>query len=78
MRRIKVAMVVHAEKEGGYWASFPELPGCFTDGDTLDELRAHAEEAVTGWLEATHAEGRPLPETGVSIETVEVSLEDVA
>ena len=48
MKRVKVAMVVHREEEGGYWVSFPELPGCCTQGDTLDELRAHAVEAVMG------------------------------
>lgn len=29
--------VVHAEEEGGYWAEVPDLPGCVTQGDTLDE-----------------------------------------
>lgn len=78
MKRIKVAMVVHREEGGGFWAAFPELPGCFTQGDTLDELRAHAMEAVSGWLETMRAAGHPLPETGTFIEAIEAAFEDVA
>ena len=77
MKKLKIAMVVH-EEEGRYWASFPELPGCFTQGDTLDELRTNALEAVTGHLEALQAEGKPLPETGITVEAVEAVLEEVA
>ena len=44
--------VVHSAEEGGFWAEVPALPGCFTQGETLDELRANLAEATTGWLEA--------------------------
>jgi predicted RNase H-like HicB family nuclease len=30
----------------------PDLPGCFSAGDTLDEALANAEEAITAWIEA--------------------------
>jgi predicted RNase H-like HicB family nuclease len=38
--------VVHAEPDGGYWAEIPELPGCFTQGATLAELRRNLTEAI--------------------------------
>ena len=38
--------VVHSEEEGGYWAEVPELPGCFTRGDTLDEVYHNLTEAI--------------------------------
>lgn len=38
--------VVHVEAEGGYWAEVPDLPGCFTQGDTLDELYHNLREAI--------------------------------
>jgi predicted RNase H-like HicB family nuclease len=38
--------VVHPASEGGYWAEVPELPGCFTQGDTLDEVYRNLAEAV--------------------------------
>jgi predicted RNase H-like HicB family nuclease len=39
--------VVHAEEAGGYWAEVPELPGCFTQGGTLDEVYHNLTEAIT-------------------------------
>jgi predicted RNase H-like HicB family nuclease len=38
--------VVHSEEEGGYWAEVPDLPGCFTRGDTLDEVYHNLTEAI--------------------------------
>jgi predicted RNase H-like HicB family nuclease len=38
--------VVHAEAKGGYWAEIPELPGCFTQGSTLDEVYHNLAEAA--------------------------------
>ncbi len=43
-------VVVHREKEGGFWAEVPALPGCATQGETLEELMANVREAIDGWL----------------------------
>lgn len=37
--------LVHSDESGGYWAEVPSLPGCFTQGDTLEELKANIQEA---------------------------------
>ena len=53
-----------ADPDGGYVVVFPDLPGCMTQGDTLDEVRHMAEEARILWLEAeydTDPNGIPLP-----------------
>ena len=47
---MKVKVIVHKAEEGGYWAEVPSLPGCFTQGETLDELKQNLYEAVEGWL----------------------------
>ena len=47
-----IQAIAHPAEEGGYWAEVPALPGCFTEGDTLEELEANLMEAVTGWMEA--------------------------
>jgi predicted RNase H-like HicB family nuclease len=47
-----VTAVVHQAEEGGFWAEVPELPGCVSQGETLEELRANLEDAVQAWLEA--------------------------
>jgi predicted RNase H-like HicB family nuclease len=42
--------VIHEAEEGGFWAEVPVLPGCFTQGKTLQELEANIHEAIEGWL----------------------------
>jgi len=36
--------------ETGYWAEVPSLPGCVTQGETLEEVEAMVADAVRGWL----------------------------
>jgi predicted RNase H-like HicB family nuclease len=43
--------VVHPEDEGGYWAEVPSLPGCFTQGETLDEIYHNLTEAIACHLD---------------------------
>ncbi len=43
-------LLIHEAGEGGYWAEVPELPGCATQGETLEELTSNLNEAVEGWL----------------------------
>lgn len=43
----------------GLW--FPDLPGCFSAGDDVDEALRNAEEAVRLYAEALASESRPLP-----------------
>ena len=46
-------MVVTPDVEdGGYAASFPDLPGCFTCADTQEKAIANAKDAKRAWIEA--------------------------
>jgi predicted RNase H-like HicB family nuclease len=47
---MKIKAVIHEDEDGGYWAEVPALPGCATQGETMDELIANLREAVTGVL----------------------------
>lgn len=47
-------VVVHQAEEGGFWAEVPTLPGCASQGETLEELFQNLEQAVEGCL-ATEA-----------------------
>ena len=47
---MKVKVVVHKAEEGGFWAEVPSIPGCFTQGDTWEELLQNIYEAVEGCL----------------------------
>lgn len=53
--------IVPAE-EGGFVVSCPALPGCVTQGETIEEAREMAKEAILGYLEALQKDGRPIPE----------------
>ena len=47
------------EDEGGGWlASFPDLPGCMSDGETPEEALRNAAEAETAWLAANEKWGK--------------------
>jgi len=43
----------------GVW--FPDLPGCFSAGDTLDEALVNAQEAVALWIESMAEDGKAIP-----------------
>lgn len=47
---------------GGYMITFPDLPGCMSDGDTLEETLANGRDAFTSWMAAQIDQGRPIPE----------------
>ena len=61
---------VYPEPDGsGYTAMVPELPGCMTCADTLEELWGMIEEAKRGWLEIALEDGDYVPEpTPVEVE----------
>ena len=47
---MKIKAIIHPAEEGGYWAEIPALPGCITEGDTLEEVTTNLQDAVEGWL----------------------------
>ncbi|CAN5262476.1 hypothetical protein BH10PSE7_BH10PSE7_37960 [soil metagenome] len=47
---MKIKAVVHEAEEGGYWAEVPAIPGCATQGETMDELFENLREASEGAL----------------------------
>ncbi|MGN0491904.1 type II toxin-antitoxin system HicB family antitoxin [Ruminococcus sp.] len=52
---------VFTKEENGYWVKFPDLPGCFTEGDSVSEAYEMAQEAMGLWLE-TESKGFNYPE----------------
>ena len=43
-------VVVHEAEEGGYWSEIPAIPGCASDGETIEEAKANVIEAAQGVL----------------------------
>ena len=54
---MKLRVIVHPAEEGGFWAEIPALPGCVSQGDTLDELVENIRDAAEGWLEVSDSQG---------------------
>lgn len=54
--------VVKDVEEGGYVASFPDLPGCITCAETIAEAVKNAEEAKREWIYAAFESGISIPE----------------
>ncbi len=48
---MKIKVLVHEADEGGFWAEVPALPGCVSQGETIEELTANIREAITGCLD---------------------------
>ena len=48
-------------EEGGYVVTCPALPGLVTEGDTLDEAREMAKDAIRAYLESLQKDGQSIP-----------------
>lgn len=62
MRILKYTVIFEPAPEGGYTVIVPALPGCVTEGDTLDEAREMAMDAIKCYCESLLKDGLPLPE----------------
>ena len=61
-------------KEESYWVEFPDLDGCVTDGDSLEEAMENAQESMGLYLAALLEEGQSLPDAS---DIREIKSEDV-
>ena len=59
--RYPIAIEIGSDKTA-FGIVVPDLPGCFSGGDTLDEAMLNAEEAAAAWIDATLDAGEPIPE----------------
>ncbi len=71
----KYTVILHPAEEGGYWAEVPSLPGCYSQGETVDNAVANAREAIEAHLEALGQEGHKMPqEEGLVGQEVEIGM----
>ncbi len=63
MSEHRYTIILHPDiDEGGYTVTVPSLPGCVTQGDTLEEAIAMAKDAIKLHLEVLAADGELIPE----------------
>ena len=62
MKERKYTIVLEPEEGGGYMVTVPTLPGCFTQGSTVEEAMERAAEAISVHIAGLEADGQPVPE----------------
>ncbi len=54
------------EDGGGYLVEYPDLPGCMSDGETIEEAVSNGADAVRFWIAAMKEAGRPVPPPSIA------------
>ncbi|MGB7545390.1 MAG: type II toxin-antitoxin system HicB family antitoxin [Methanothrix sp.] len=49
---MEYTILVHQAEEGGFWSEVPALPGCYSQGETIDETLQNTKEAIESYLMA--------------------------
>lgn len=76
MSEHRYTVLFEPAEEGGYVVTCPALPGLMTEGETLDEARDMARDAIRGYLESLQKDGLPIPEdVHLSADPVKEELE---
>ena len=59
---MRYPIVIHRDEGSSYGVTVPDLPGCFSAGETIEEALDLAPEAIVGHIETLLMEGQPIPE----------------
>jgi antitoxin HicB len=62
MKELEFSILFEPAPEGGYVVHVPALPGCVTEGDTLEEAREMARDAIQCYVESLIKDGLPVPQ----------------
>jgi antitoxin HicB len=74
MRALDFKVLLEPDEDGGYVVVCPSLPGCYSQGDSIEEALANIREAIELSLEDMQEHGEPLPDpSGVLIGSVVVN-----
>ena len=57
-RVMRYSVVVHRAEEGGFWVEVPALPGCYSQGESVEDALGNGQEAIELYLEVLRDEGR--------------------
>lgn len=74
MTRSYTIVLVPEPEEGGYSVIVPALPGCVTQGETVEEAIAMAKDAIEGWMAVAKKHGEPIPEETAPVETRRIDV----
>ena len=57
---MEYTVVIYETEEGGYWAKAPALPGCYSQGETLEETLENVTEAIENYSLALRSDGQEI------------------
>ena len=69
-KRLSFRLVLRPEPEGGYTVIVPSLPGCITYGANIEEARAMALDAITGYVESMKKHGEAFRDDSDTVEAM--------
>jgi predicted RNase H-like HicB family nuclease len=61
---VEYTIIFHKAEEGGYWAEVPALPGCYSQGESVEETMKNIKEAIESHLEALREDKQEIPTEG--------------
>ena len=70
---MQYAIVIEKAPGSNYSAYVPDLPGCVSVGDTLDEVKQMIREAIELHIEGLREDGLPIPEPSTEVAVVDVA-----
>lgn len=72
---LKYDALFEEQPDGGYTVTVPTLPGCISEGDTIEEARSNIKEAIQAYLESLILDGKkiPKPDGSVFIKQVQIN-----
>ena len=70
---MKYVYVIERADDGSYSAYVPDLPGCTTSGDTIEEVKRNIQDAVDSYIESLRENNEPIPEPSSTVDVVEAA-----
>ena len=59
---MEYTIIIHPAEEGGFWTEVPALPGCGSQGETVEEAIQMTKDAIEGFLAYLRERGQEIPE----------------
>lgn len=72
---MEYSVIVHPAEEGGYWVEVTALPGCYSQGESVDEALSNVAEAIALYLETLRDEGQTIPRDEETVFKVAVTVQ---
>lgn len=69
---LRYSIKLEAQKEGGFTVTVPALPGCISEGETVEEALRNITDAIEGYIMVLAKHGRRIPVEIMESKSVEI------